>query len=219
MKLSTLATVFASILTAGSSAALAGTATLDGTITAGDGYGAPVKTYVDQYVNGNDATSGLNTVSSYFTFDASKVYGAIHFDSGAGSPFPGSNVYFYSSTANTNNVTGLPGTYGDGNDIIAEGANGWGYADPSGITGGIHFPYSPATVDYTFNGTDTVEFSIARSLLGDYNSFRYGGQLFAYEFHTGSGDRQPGALVAVPEPTTLAAIGGAASLLRRRRRA
>jgi MYXO-CTERM domain-containing protein len=185
--------------------------TINGSIDVADGYGAPVKTYVDQYVNGSDASSGLNTVSTYFTFDATKVYGAIHFDSGAASPFPGSNVYMYSSTANTSLSTGLPGTYGDLNDIIAEGANGWGYASPSGIIGGIHYSYSPATVDYISNGTDTVEFSIARSLLGDYDSFRYGGQLFAYEFHTGSGDRQPGAL--------LAALGLASVFGLRRRRA
>src|SRR5262249_54211452 len=98
--------------------------------------------------------------------------------------------------------------------------NGWGYATPSGIAGGIHYAYSPATVNYIYNGSDTVEFSIARSILGDYDSFRFGGQLFGYEFHTG-GDRVPGAVVAVPETASLGLLarGAAGLFVARRRRA
>ena len=211
--------VTASIVALASVASLASAApVIDGTLTGADGYGVPVKVYAgtDNYVNGNDASGGTNVVSQYFTFDDNYVYGAIHLDSGPSSGF--ANVYFYSGSANTNTATGMPGSYGDGNDIIAEGTNGWGFATAAGgITPEV--PYNAATVNYVTNGIDTAEFSIARSLLGTYSSFRYGGQLFAYEFHTG-GDRVDGPIVFVPEPTTLAAIAGGAILLlgRRRRR-
>ena len=211
-------------LTAGiaSSALFAGTTAfaapvVDGTISPSDGYGAPVATYVDQNGDG-----GPNTVSTYFTYDANYVYGAVHLDSGTPSPFAANgaaNIYVYSSGANTDLDTGAPGVYGDGNDIIAEGDNGYGYADPSGITGGVHYAYSPSTVNFVYNGTDTVEFSIARSILGNYDSFRFGGQLFSYDFHTGSEDAEPGAIVYVPEPASLGLLGvGGLTMLRRRRR-
>jgi len=188
----------------------------DGTLDIADGYGAPVKVYTDNWIDGASAAGGTNQVSTYFSYDATKVYGAIHLDSGTAA-FGGANVYFYSGSANTNLDTNLPGTYGDGNDVIAEGANGWGFSLSAAPWKTPSVAYSPSTVNYVFNGTDTVEFSIDRSLLGNYDSYRYGGQLFAYEFHTG-GDRVDGAIVAVPEPTGVALIGlGAGALLLRRR--
>lgn len=197
--------------------AQAATATVDGVLNVSDGYGAPVKVYNDNWIDGVSAAGGTNVVSTYFTFDANYVYGAVTLDSGAAA-FPGANIYFYSGSANTNTITNTPGTYGNGDDVIAEGANGWGFTlNASPWTTGPT-PYNPATVNYVYNGSNTVEFSINRALLGSYDSFRYGGQLFAYEFHTG-GDRIDGAIVAVPEPTTLAAIAGASMLGLRRRRA
>jgi hypothetical protein len=212
-------TQFATSIVLATAAAASAAPVIDGTLDAADGYGAPVKTYADNYINGSDASGGTNVVSTYFAFDDSKVYGAVKLDSGAAA-FPGANIYVYSSSPNTNKVTGQPGVYGSGDDFILEGANGWREALGAAPWGNASQPYNASTIQYLFNGSDTVEFSIARSMLGDYDSFRYGGQLFAYEFHTG-GDRVDGAIVAVPEPATLAAIAGGALLLlgRRRRRA
>lgn len=209
--------LFAAALVAATAAVSNAAPVIDGTLNVADGYGAPVKVYAANHLDGSQ-TGETNVVSTYFAFDASKVYGAIHLDSG-NKAFEGANVYFYSSGLNTNNQTGLPGVYGDGNDVLAEGANGWGFALPVPPYKLGNNSYSPSTVNYVYNGSDTVEFSIDRGILGDYDSFRYGGQLFAYEFHTG-GDVVDGAIVAVPEPTTLAALGAASFLgLGRRRRA
>lgn len=208
----------AAVVAALASAASAGSIVVDGTISGTDAsaLGAAVKTY--------SQTGPTSTVSSYFTYDNAFVYGAIHLDSGT-SAFPGSNVYVYSSTANHLYGSGTAGSYGDGNDVLIEGANGWGYGDSAGLIGGIHYTYAAGTVNYAFNGTDTVEFSIARSLLGNYDSFRFGGQLFNYEFHLGGTDAGAGALVSVAAasvPTPAALVSAPALLglvaLRRKRR-
>jgi hypothetical protein len=192
---------------------------LDGSLDAADGYGAAVKTYTDNYVNGSDATGGTNVVSTYFTFDSSYVYGAVKLESGPAA-FLGANIYVYSSTQSTNQDSNTPGVYGDGNDVILAGSSGYQFTVNGPPWATAITSYSPGTATYVFNGTDTIEFSINRSLLGNYDQFRFGGQLFAYEFHTG-GDRVDGPLVSVvPEPTAVAVASlAAAGLLLRRRRA
>lgn len=200
MRLSARALLAASVVA--SLTSLASAITVDGVIDSG--YGAPVKVYTDQYVNGTDASGGVNTVSTYFTYDDNFVYAAAHLDSGTAA-FAGANFYIYSGSANNLYGTGTPGTYGDGNDILAEGQSTWGYGQPTPPYKVGSFAYDPATVNYVYNAaTQTAEISIARSLLGNYDSFRFGGQLFAYEFHTG-GDRVDGAIVSVGDATITAA--------------
>jgi hypothetical protein len=198
---------------------------LDGVLSPGE-WGSPIWS-VQPYVNGTDATGGVQDVKLYWQFDATKVYGAVVGDPTQPSAFTPANIYLYSSTANTNLNTNTPGTYGDNDDVLIEGNQQWGFGHPSApfltnaqtlvLSGNV---YSAAGVSLSYNAsTLTEEFSIDRSILGNYDSFRFGGQLYAYEFNTGSGDRQPGAIAAVPEPSGLGLLGVVGlGLLRRRRR-
>jgi hypothetical protein len=202
------------------------TPTIDGVISPGE-WGAPVGELAP-WVNGNDATSGTQDVKLYWSVDATNVYGAVVGNTSDPSE-PFANVYLYSSTASTNLTTNTPGTYGDGDDILMESANDWGFGGPSGfIAPPTNFTEVGATDVYTSGGitvafnpsTLTEEFSIPRSLVGNYDQLRFGGQLWTYEFDTGSTDRVPGVLVALPEPSSLALVAfGGVALLKRRRRA
>src|SRR6185437_9446054 len=138
---------------------------------------------------------------------------------------PFANIYVYSSGPSTDLGTSTPGTYGDGNDVLIEGTNQWGYGQPTGFIAGSQTSLNSSTnagvtsgssggVSVAYNAaTLTEEFSISKALLGNYDVLRFGGQLFAYEFDTGSADRVPGALVpesatATPEPTTWMMMAG-----------
>ena len=199
---------------------------LDGAVSAGE---YSFVTTLHPYVDGTDASGGVQNVSLYWTTDANYVYGAVVGD--LSQPFQNfANIYVYSSGASTAVGTGTPGTYGDGNDVIIETTTDWGFANPSGIIPATRQIFTPSTVgsvttaslggvSVAYNSaTLTDEFQISKSLLGNYDVLRFGGQLFAYEFNTGSGDRVPGALVAesaaaTPEPSTWFLIAGSFLLL------
>lgn len=193
-------------------------------------------TTVQPYVNGSDASGGTQNVAMYWTTDANYVYGAVVGDTSLPSE-PFANIYVYSASASTNLITNQPGTYGDGDDVLIEGINDWGWGHPdspyltneqffgSPTTSGSFQIVSEGGVSVAFDATDKIEqFQISKSLLGEYDQFRYGGQLFAYEFVEG-GTRINAPLVPsgdVPEPSSLALVGGgllSAFLALRRRKA
>jgi hypothetical protein len=195
--------------------------TLDGTVSAGE---YTYITTLSPWVNGSSALGGTQNVQLYWATDATNVYGAVVGDLSQNyAPF--ANIYVYSSGPSTDLGTSTPGTYGDGDDVLIEGTNQWGYANPSGFIPGTQTSLGSTTnagvtsgssggVSVAYNAaTLTEEFSISKALLGNYDVLRFGGQLFAYEFDTGSTDRVPGALVpesltATPEPTTWMMMAG-----------
>jgi hypothetical protein len=195
--------------------------TLDGTVSAGE---YTYITTLSPWVNGSNASGGTQNVKLYWSTDATNVYGAVVGDlSQSAEPF--ANIYVYSSDTSTDLDTNAPGVYGDGNDILIEGTNQWGYGQPTGFIPGTETSLGSSTaggvttgssggVSVAYNATAlTEEFSISKTLLGNNNVLRFGGQLFAYEFDRGSGDRVPGALVpeslgATPEPTTWMMMAG-----------
>ena len=183
------------------------------TVTTPYGVATLDATYTDV---GAGAGSVTNVVDTYWGFNSTNVYGEIQLVSG--SPvFSGANVYVYSAEESTyigstpsvgGLVAGDPGVYGDGNDVIINGTNGnWGFSLSSSPWEGATQSFSSSTVQYSYSdtsGTPTVQFSINRSLLGDYNGFVYGGQLFDYTFHT------PGVFASVtpiPASGLLAGVG------------
>src|ERR1019366_2522782 len=94
---------------------------LDGVVSPGE---YDFITTLSPYVNGVDASGGVQNVGLYWTTDSSFVYGAVVGD--LSQPFaPFANVYVYSSSASTDTGTSLPGVYGDGNDVIIEGTSDW----------------------------------------------------------------------------------------------
>jgi hypothetical protein len=208
-------------------AALAGPVSIDGVFTPGE-WGDPVA-HLTPYVDG----LGLprQSVDLYWWTDAQRVYGAVVGDPSLPYAFTAPNVYVYSSGTSMR-PDGTFGTYGDGDDVIIESGNKWHFSLngpifwagpdhllPMIVTGTIHSG-SDGLVSLAYDTSTLVtEFSIDRSLLGDYDKYRFGGQLYAYEFNTGSGDRQAGAMVdSTPEPATMFLIGGgliAAALVRR----
>jgi hypothetical protein len=168
-------------------------------------------------------------VYTYFYADTQYFYGAIVADTSKPINFNGANIYLYSSGANG-------GVYGDGDDVIVEGLTSWKFSlnvwpwgtSPQPL--GTVTPLGP-NIEYVSDGDVSVarnlssyvtEFKMDRALLGNYSTLRYGGQFYSYEFHRGSDNAQPGAIVsteAVPEPasTSLIAIGLGALLIGRRR--
>jgi hypothetical protein len=196
--------------------------TLDGDISSGE---YTYITTLSPWVNGADASGGTQNVKLYWATDANNVYGAVVGDLTQNfEPF--ANIYVYSSGASTDLGTTAPGVYGDGNDILIEGTSQWGYGQPTGFIPGTQTSLNSSTaagvtsgssggVSVAYNAaTLTEEFSISKALLGNYDVLRFGGQLFSYEFDTGSDDRVPGALVpeslvASPEPTTWMMMTGA----------
>jgi hypothetical protein len=186
---------------------------MDGILTP-DEYGAgPIK-HFSPFVNGANPTGGVQSVDVYWWIDAWNVYGAVVGD--PSSPhLPQANIYVY-STNSSRDLAGNPGAYGDGDDVIIEGLNRWslslndapwattpqtfavtplGGGRQLGEAGGIVVAFNPATL--------VQEFLIPRSIVGDYSVYRYGGQLYAYEFNTGTASREPGALApGIPEPGT-----------------
>jgi hypothetical protein len=196
--------------------------TLDGTVSSGE---YTYITTLSPWVNGTNAIGGTQNVKLYWSTDANNVYGAVVGDLSQNSE-PFANIYVYSSGPSTDLGTNTSGVYGDGNDILIEGTNQWGYAQPTGFIPGTQTSLNSSTAGGVTSGasggvavaysasTLTEEFSISKSLLGNYDVLRFGGQLFSYEFDTGSDDRVPGALVpeslvASPEPTTWMMMTGA----------
>jgi hypothetical protein len=207
---------------------------VDGVFTIGE-WGAPVL-HVNPYLSG---TSGpQQSINLYWdNTDPQRLFGAVVGDPSLPIAFFPANIYVYSSGTSLR-PNGTPGVYGDGDDLIIGGTellvtlNGppWGMSlgalimqavngdvnhKVGGDAGGI------VTLGWNRN-TLVTEFSIDRAFLGDYDQFRFGGQLYAYEFNRGGGDREPGAMVAAtPEPgTLLSLVGGGAllAILRARRR-
>ena len=197
---------------------------LDGIISPGE---YTYITTLKPYVNGSNASGGVQNVALYWTTDANFVYGAVIGD--LNQPFAAfANIYVYSSGASHQTGTGNPGVYGDGNDVLIEGTTNWGFVDPSGMIAGTRHFFTPTTtggltsaslagVSFAYApSTLTEEFQIDKSLLGSYDVLRFGGQLFAFEFNTGSSNRVPGALVeetSAPEPSTWMLLAGAFSIL------
>lgn len=189
--------------------------TLDAVISPGE---YNYVTTLSPWVNGSNPSGGTQNVKLYWQTDANNVYGAVVGDLTQNfEPF--ANIYIYSSGASTDLGTHAAGVYGDGNDILIEGTNQWGYGQPTGFIPGTQVSLGSSTSGAVTSGSSggvsvaydaatlTEEFSISKSLLGNYDVLRFGGQLFAYEFNTGSTDRVPGALVpesvaATPEPAT-----------------
>jgi hypothetical protein len=223
-----LSLTFALAMLATGSPLLAGPIT-DGVVNPGE---YNYITTLSPYVNGTDGSGGVQNVSLYWATDSSYVYGAVVGDlSQPSAEPPFANVYVYSSGASTNLNTSAPGVYGDGDDILIESANDWGFGGPSGFNPGTEQLFTQSTSGGVTTGasdgitvafdaaTLTEEFAIPKALLGNYDVLRFGGQLFAYEFDTGSSDRVPGALVAetfpapTPEPSTWMMIAGAMALV------
>ncbi len=211
-------------------AASAGTVVVDGTFSPGE-WGAPVA-HLTPYVDGVGLPQ--QSVDLYWWTDAQRVYGAVVGDPALPYAFPTANVYVYSSGASLR-PDGTAGTYGDGDDVIIESGDKWHFSLngpilwagpdhllPMVISGTVHSG-SDGLVSLAFDTSTLVtEFSIDRSLLGDYDQYRFGGQLYAYEFNTGSSDRQPGAMVdSTPEPSAMVLMGigvGLIAAVRRYRR-
>lgn len=199
---------------------------LDGMVTAGE-YAYQYGPFMP-YINGTDGAT--QNIMLYYTPGGQYAYGAVVADPSKPTAFPGANIYLYSSTPSIDSH-GNPGVYGDGNDVLIEGANDFGFASPNPpyilnpqslnpMTNGNLITGSSANgIQVVINtSTDVEEFRIPVSLLADpfggqYNQYRLGGQFFAYEFMTGSGDRIPGPLVpgvaAAPEPASIGLFGTA----------
>uniref|UniRef100_Q01PF6 Ice-binding protein C-terminal domain-containing protein n=1 Tax=Solibacter usitatus (strain Ellin6076) TaxID=234267 RepID=Q01PF6_SOLUE len=211
-------------------AASAGTVAIDGVFNPAE-WGAPVA-HLTPYVDGIGLPQ--QSVDLYWWTDAQRVYGAVVGDAALPYAFPTANVYVYSSGTSLR-PDGTAGTYGDGDDVIIESGDKWHFSLngpivwagpdhllPMAIAGTIHSG-SDGLVSLAFDTSTLVtEFSIDRSLLGDYDKYRFGGQLYAYEFNTGSGDRQPGVLAdSTPEPSAMVLMGigvGLIAMARRYRR-
>ena len=195
--------------------------TLDGTLSFNE-YGSVVK-HVSPYVNGADASGGVQEVDLYFSSDATHYYGAVVGDPGTPS-LPSVNLYLYNSFVGE-------GVYGDGDDLLVHGINNYGFAlnfdpwitvahtfaAPTILPNGVKLVSDPGKVSVAFNEAELVyEWSVLKSLVnpgGAYPRLRYGGQLFGYEFVLGGGSRMPGALVTfpesqVPEPSTVSLMLG-----------
>jgi hypothetical protein len=196
--------------------------TIDGMFNKSDKWGSPVET-----LNLSNPGGDLN-INAYWATDSSNVYGAFVADTSsagwASKPGDFANIYVYSGS-------GVGGTVGDGNDVVIQTNEDWINAD-SNLTNSYpgtsrYFfsttPDTGTTSTYTTNGvtvgwvggdTNVIEFSIAKSILDKYPSYKLGVQGWSYDIDPSKWAYQPSSAVAsTPLPRSVASGGALLALI------